>query len=91
MNPEAKIETAACKLLRKLGYITPKLTGETGIPDRMCIGPNGKIFFVEFKYGRNVPSKPQEKYHAKLRNLGFAVIVAYSVNDVIAYLDCAKH
>lgn len=47
----------------------------TGLPDRLCLLPRGKIFFVEVKTTGKKPRKIQEHIHEKLRKLGFRVYV----------------
>lgn len=50
-------------------------THYTGLPDRMCLLPGGKVFFVELKTSGMKPRKIQEWVHDKLRVLGFRVEV----------------
>ena len=47
----------------------------TGLPDRLCLLPGGKAFFVEVKTTGKKPRKIQEFIHKKLRSLGFRVYV----------------
>lgn len=47
----------------------------TGMPDRMVLMPEGKIFFVELKSEGKKPSARQEIVHKLLRDLGFSVFV----------------
>lgn len=47
----------------------------TGLPDRLCLLPGGKVFFVEVKTTGKKPRKIQEFIHEKLRSLGFPVYV----------------
>lgn len=47
----------------------------TGLPDRLCLLPKGKIFFVEVKTTGKKPRKIQKYIHEKLRSLGFRVYV----------------
>lgn len=46
-----------------------------GLPDRLCLLPGGKAFFVEVKTTGKKPRKIQEFIHNKLRALGFQVYV----------------
>lgn len=82
---EKHIEAATVRALEKMGYICPKMYGTKGIPDRLCIGPGGRVFFVEFKDGYNVASPIQLAYHKKLRDRGIVVLVAYTKNEVLEY------
>lgn len=47
----------------------------TGLPDRICLLPGGRIFFAEIKT-TNEDTKPRQKIvHKQLRRLGFRVEV----------------
>lgn len=47
----------------------------SGIPDRLCLVPMGKIFFAEIKTTKKNPSKIQLVIHKRLRKMGFYVEV----------------
>lgn len=47
----------------------------TGLPDRLCLIPRGRIFFVELKTTGKKPRKIQLFMHRKIRALGFRVEV----------------
>ena len=47
----------------------------TGLPDRLCLIPKGRAFFVEVKTTGKKPRKIQEFIHKRLRSLGFRVYV----------------
>ena len=46
-----------------------------GMPDRICLAPGGRIWFVELKSTGRKPSKIQEVVIKWLRDLGFPVFV----------------
>lgn len=46
-----------------------------GLPDRLCLLPKGRAFFVEVKTTGKKPRKIQEFIHKRLRSLGFRVYV----------------
>lgn len=46
-----------------------------GLPDRLCLLPGGRVFFVEVKTTGKKPRKIQEFVHRKLEALGFKVYV----------------
>lgn len=54
---------------RKLGYLTYKFVSPSnrGVPDRIFISENGKLFFVEFKSKKGKLSKLQDKKISELR------------------------
>ena len=55
--------------------------GAVGLPDRIIVGKDRLIFFIEFKRGRERPRKIQKFVHDKLRSFGFNVYVCYSCDE----------
>lgn len=49
----------------------------TGVPDRLCILPGGRIFFVEMKDNKGVLSERQKYVINLLQSLGCEVYVVY--------------
>lgn len=47
----------------------------TGLPDRLCLLPNGRLFFAEIKTTGKKPKKVQTVVHNRLKSLGFRVEV----------------
>ena len=47
----------------------------TGLPDRLCLLPNGKVFFAEIKTTKKKPTRIQLLVHKKIEALGFKVII----------------
>jgi len=85
---------AACV---ELGYITIKLStlgryGESGWPDRLVLGPERRVVFVELKRpGGKVPER-QAQCHERLRALDFTVFVESDVKTAIAHVEeCFKN
>lgn len=58
-----------------------RVTGESGIPDRLMLLPGGKACFVELKQKGKKPTKKQLYYHQKLIRQGHAVYVIDNVQD----------
>jgi len=61
--------------IRKLGgkaykFVSP---GETGVPDRVCILPGGKVFFVETKSEGKKSTPKQRQQQKRMRDLGCRV------------------
>lgn len=57
-----------------------------GIPDRICLLPNGVVFFAEVKTTGKKPEKIQLLWHKKLRKIGFEVYVvdtSEQINEII--------
>lgn len=46
-----------------------------GLPDRLCLMPGGKVFFVELKSTGKTASPIQRIVHERLRLLGFDIYV----------------
>ena len=59
----------------------------TGLPDRLCLFPNGKIAFVELKTTGQKPRRIQLFMHEKLKALGFRVEVIDTVEGVINFVE----
>jgi hypothetical protein len=83
---EKRIETTLTNAVKALGGWAIKLpaTFVTGLPDRLCLFPGGKMLFVELKSPGKVPTKIQEIVHAKIRKLGFTVLVIDNLEDAKA-------
>lgn len=56
---------------------------ESGIPDRLCLFPRGRMVFVELKAPGKKPRKLQEVMHSRLRALGFRVGVIDSKESAL--------
>lgn len=59
----------------------------TGLPDRLCLIPGGKILFVELKTTGKRPRRIQVYMHNKLRELGFRVEVIDSKEQINIITD----
>ena len=68
---EQKLKTG----VESLGGIYLKLLPDfmTGLPDRLCLIPQGKVIFVELKTTKKKPRKIQLVMIGKIRKLGFRV------------------
>lgn len=78
---EAKLGT----LLKREGGWSIKLSAMhlIGIPDRLCLLPGGKMFFVEMKTTGEKPTKIQRHVHRRLREMGFDVEVLDTTEKII--------
>ncbi len=83
-DSEKKIEARLrvwCKM--NSGWCIKLLSNHiTGLPDRLCLLPGGKIFFAELKSTGEKPSKIQLLVHRKLSNLGFNVFVIDNIENL---------
>lgn len=59
-----------------------------GIPDRICLLPGGRIFFVELKTTGKKPTKLQTHAMEQLRQLGFESKVIDCTTDLETFLLC---
>lgn len=89
---EARIEYRLKKEIEKLGGKCYKWRspGNIGVPDRIVLMPNGKVFFIELKTVYKKPRPVQIKQMNALRELGFNVMVLDSIEEVQAFLDGVK-
>tara|TARA_R110000787_G_scaffold97665_4_gene201338 strand:+ start:37617 stop:37925 length:309 start_codon:yes stop_codon:yes gene_type:complete len=74
--------------VEKLGGLCIKLvtTHFSGLPDRLCLMPGGKIFFAEIKTTLKKPRKIQIFVHNKLRDRGFTVYVIDTSKQIFEVL-----
>lgn len=84
---EKSIEAYLCKELEKLGGRALKYTNDTrsGYPDRLCLLPGGRQFWVEVKSRGKRLRSLQMVRHRELQKLGQSVYTADSreIVDVI--------
>jgi hypothetical protein len=67
MGPEARFEQACIRLAKRAGWRTVKVYAEPGFPDRMFLGPRGRIVFVEFKSDAGKLTRKQASWLRWLR------------------------
>jgi len=75
MESEKVTEAYLRDEIKKLGgkaykFVSP---GETGVPDRLCILPGGKVFFVETKSEGKESTPKQKQQQKRMRDLGCCV------------------
>jgi DsbC/DsbD-like thiol-disulfide interchange protein len=81
---EKEIEKKLKEAVKKAGgwcvkWVSP---GNSGVPDRICLFPGGRIVFVELKAPGKKPRVLQEKQIKKIRKLGFRVEVIDSEEGI---------
>ena len=64
--------------------------GNKAVPDRICIFPNGKVYFVEMKATGKVPSPLQAKVIKDMRTKGHTVLVIDSKEMVNTFMTMVK-
>lgn len=89
MTTEKTIEAKLRLGIESLGGLCIKIpaTFFAGIPDRLCLLPGGRAFFVETKATGLKPRPRQEYVKKQLEALGFTVYVVNSLEGVTALLD----
>jgi len=78
---ESKIERDVCVYAESHGIIAVKLTSPNrrGIPDRMFLGSDGKVLFIEFKQAGEKPRPNQQRFMDRLLDLGHNVATVSSI------------
>jgi hypothetical protein len=78
---EKEIEKKVCDYAKSKGFEVYKFSSpnRVGVPDRMFVGPNRQLFFIEFKAPGKKPTPVQLREIGKLMACGFGVWV---IDDV---------
>nr|DAI53937.1 MAG TPA: Nuclease [Caudoviricetes sp.] len=86
---EKEIENHLVRKIKNKKGIAYKFTspGNSGVPDRLCLLPNGKIFFVELKSPGKKPRALQVNQITKITKLGQRVYVLDSKEKVDEVLE----
>jgi len=83
---ETTIERYLCKRVKQNRGVPYKFTapGRRSVPDRLCVFPRGKLFFVECKAPGEEPTAAQWREIARLESMGFRVYVVDSGEQIDA-------
>lgn len=89
---ESKIERKLKKEIEKIGgkalkFVSP---GMSGMPDRIVLLPEGRIFFIELKAPGKKPRALQEYRAKELRSLGFKVKCIDSIEGIMIFINEVK-
>ena len=83
MERERDVERRLKKRVEAVGGMCFKfLSGQAGVPDRLCLFPGGVVVFVETKIRGGKPRPLQERMIGKIRKLGFDVRVVDSEQGI---------
>ena len=79
-HSESQLEKKFCEKIKSFGGMALKFVspGRAGVPDRIILLPNGKIYFVEMKSSIGKTSIIQEYIFEKFERLGFKVHIINS-------------
>lgn len=86
---EKEIEKILVEEVRKLGgraykFVSP---GNSGVPDRIVIFPDGRVIFVELKTSKGALTQLQQVQIKRLCNLGQTVMVVKGLEGVIDFFQ----
>ena len=83
MEREREIERKLKKRVESTGgWCLKFLSSISGVPDRICLFPEGKAVFVELKRHGEKPRPLQQRQIGKIRKLGFRVEVIDSEEGI---------
>lgn len=86
---ESVIESRLVREVRKRGGLCYKFVspGNNGVPDRIILTPDGRVYFVELKTETGVTSKVQDFQIARIRAVNGNVRVLKGMDAVLAFLE----
>lgn len=86
---EKDIELYLMKQVRALGGRALKMApvSKAGLPDRVCVLPNGQVRWVELKRPGGQVTKIQSRAHAELLRLGHYVHVLSTHEQVDVFIE----
>ncbi|MHB1956681.1 MAG: PDDEXK family nuclease [Sulfobacillus sp.] len=78
---ERDIEAKVCDYAKERGMLVYKFTSpqRSSVPDRLFITPDGRVFFIEFKRGGEMPTPAQLREHQRLQGHNVSVFVVDNV------------
>ncbi|NLB89657.1 MAG: VRR-NUC domain-containing protein [Clostridiales bacterium] len=81
---ERTLEKNVCIYIKKLGGLAYKFVspGRDGVPDRICVMPDGKVLFIELKRPGEKPRPNQLKVHKDLQDRNQIVWVVDNLEDL---------
>jgi len=88
IESEKVLEKKLSEAIKKAGGLSIKLISIhfIGLPDRLCLLPKGRLFFIEMKTTGKKPSKIQTIVHAKLDALGFPVLIIDTTQKINGFI-----
>ena len=85
---EKQIEKKFCKAVKNAGGMALKFSAQfkAGVPDRIVLMPEGKIYFVELKRETGAVSEIQRYVFKEFAELGFPVRIINSVEGIAEFI-----
>jgi hypothetical protein len=89
---EKNIEDYLRRKVKEIGGIAYKFVspGNSGVPDRLVLLPEGRTAFVELKAPGKEPTPMQLLQHRRIRDLGFVVYIIDSKVKVDEFISVNK-
>lgn len=86
---EHELEDAAVARFAEAGHVCLKFVspGFPGVPDRIVLGNNGRVVFIEFKAPGQKPRRTQPAVHKMMKDMGHRVEVVDTFSQVHALLQ----
>jgi len=85
---EKRVEQELSRSVKDVGgWCVKILPSVAGLPDRLVLFPDGRIFFVELKSPTGVLSPRQHVIHNRLGTLGHTVIVLRTPEQVTEWVS----
>ena len=85
---ETTVERHLVQRVRLLGGMCLKLMPViAGIPDRLVILPDGRMYFVELKQPKGKLSPIQVEMHRRLEALGHSVAVLWNKEEIDLWME----
>lgn len=88
IESEKKLEKKLVSEVKRIGgWCIKMLTNHiTGLPDRLCLFPDGIVVFVEVKTAGEKPKRIQTLVHSRLTRMGFEVLVIDSSDQIKEFI-----
>lgn len=92
IESEKVLETKLKNGVEKMGGYCIKIlcTHLTGLPDRLCLLPGGKIFFAEIKTTKKKAKPMQRVWSARFKKIGFDVFLIDTSVQIKKILENVK-
>jgi len=92
IESEKLLDKKLSEEVKKLGGWAIKIPAShlSGLPDRLCLLPQGRLFFAEIKTTGKKPTLIQRAIHRRLIKLGFSVYVVDRSEDIHSLIEWIK-